>query len=399
MAPRSMRQLRPDKSHKRILQSRLPLLRNRFGIPVTQQDLSPRRSSKKTSVQEHELEFIQRHIKMRQCIAFIPSLMEDEADRRRHAFKRSQEERSSTSCRYCQCGDLRRNHTDQAKANTREEDTWCSERDTVAVRTDAFGEVEFNESGEKLAKYVRADTNTSSENIMRLLTEAWGLELPNLVISVTGSSVSFDTKSRLSDAFRHGLMKAASTTGAWILTGGTNVGITKVVGEAVRDFYLTTLDKVVAIGVAPWGCIQNRDILVQGEPLTVPAYRVRGRANDHMAFLDPNHSHFILADDGSRGRFGSHVSFRNKVLKTISSAKMHSDMDPYNAVNVPVCLLVVNGGKGTLQNVHEAVKQGIPTVIIKGSGKMADILAFAYENTRRRKMGLLGEVSMETNGY
>ena len=41
----------------------------------------------------------------------------------------------------------------------------------------------------------------------------------------------------------------------------------KHVGEAVKDFGLTSSSQnpVVAIGIAPWGCIQNRELLVSEE--------------------------------------------------------------------------------------------------------------------------------------
>ena len=51
-------------------------------------------------------------------------------------------------------------------------------------------------------------------------------------------------------------------TGAWIVTGGTNAGVMKHVGEAVRDFGLTADGRVMTLGVAPWGCVQNKEHLI-----------------------------------------------------------------------------------------------------------------------------------------
>lgn len=51
------------------------------------------------------------------------------------------------------------------------------------------------------------------------MLKRWTLEVPNLVISVTGGAKSFVLKPRLKEVFRRGLMKAAKTTGAWIITG------------------------------------------------------------------------------------------------------------------------------------------------------------------------------------
>lgn len=56
-------------------------------------------------------------------------------------------------------------------------------------------------------------------------------------------------------------------TGAWIITGGTHTGVMKHVGEAVKDYALSSSmqSQIVAIGVATWGIIHNRGSLVQAE--------------------------------------------------------------------------------------------------------------------------------------
>lgn len=53
--------------------------------------------------------------------------------------------------------------------------------------------------------------------------------------------------------------------GAWIITGGSHTGVMKRVGEAVRDFSLSSSCKegeVITIGIATWGTIHNREALI-----------------------------------------------------------------------------------------------------------------------------------------
>lgn len=53
--------------------------------------------------------------------------------------------------------------------------------------------------------------------------------------------------------------------GAWILTNGLRFGITKHLGQAVRDHSLASTSskmRVVAIGIAPWNKIHNREALL-----------------------------------------------------------------------------------------------------------------------------------------
>ena len=56
-------------------------------------------------------------------------------------------------------------------------------------------------------------------------------------------------------------------TGAWIISGGMHTGVMKHVGQAVRDHALSsaTQGQIVAIGVATWGIIHNREALVHSE--------------------------------------------------------------------------------------------------------------------------------------
>jgi len=52
--------------------------------------------------------------------------------------------------------------------------------------------------------------------------------------------------------------------GAWIVSGGTHAGVMQHVGEAVRNHTLAQGNKkpITAIGIASWGCISNRTLLV-----------------------------------------------------------------------------------------------------------------------------------------
>ena len=49
----------------------------------------------------------------------------------------------------------------------------------------------------------------------------WKMKIPNLVISVTGGALNFSLKPNLKKAFAKGLLKVATSTSAWIITGKT----------------------------------------------------------------------------------------------------------------------------------------------------------------------------------
>lgn len=70
-----------------------------------------------------------------------------------------------------------------------------------------------------ILQYVRVSHDTDVQLILDLMLKRWELEIPNLVMSVTGGAKSFVLKPRLKEVFRRGLIKAAKSTSAWIITG------------------------------------------------------------------------------------------------------------------------------------------------------------------------------------
>ena len=50
--------------------------------------------------------------------------------------------------------------------------------------------------------------------------------------------------------------------------------------------------------------------------------------------LDPNHTHFILADNGTEGQFGVEIKLRGKMEKEISDQKMSSVASEWPALDL-----------------------------------------------------------------
>ena len=55
--------------------------------------------------------------------------------------------------------------------------------------------------------------------------------------------------------------------GSWIITGGTNVGVMKLVGEAVRERLIAdgSNTNLVAVGIASWGAVQGKKSLINND--------------------------------------------------------------------------------------------------------------------------------------
>ena len=56
-----------------------------------------------------------------------------------------------------------------------------------------------------------------------------------------------------------GLIRATRTTEAWIMSIGLHSGVGELVGSALHEHQLLRRGRIRAIGVAPWGIVDNRE--------------------------------------------------------------------------------------------------------------------------------------------
>ncbi|CAF1637673.1 unnamed protein product, partial [Adineta ricciae] len=135
----------------------------------------------------------------------------------------------------------------------------CQQDASNELTTD-FGFLKFDEneldSSTRLSEYIRLSLNTSAETVVKFMKDGWALPNPDLIISVTGGAKSFEMSARLKKVFQRGLVAAAVTTKAWLITAGTNAGVVKEVGEALNNYRYKNekhgLD-VPCIGIGSWG--------------------------------------------------------------------------------------------------------------------------------------------------
>ncbi|XP_043931636.1 transient receptor potential cation channel subfamily M member 2-like [Protopterus annectens] len=301
--------------------------------------------------QNHEVNsWIPKNIMKKECAFFISKTGGDEL----------RTEDDSIECD--ECGHYRSEHSEEALSRSSE----AKGRRFIDVPTDAFGIIKFTGGlRSNTGKYVRASSDTKPEILYELMTKHWGLKQPNLVISVTGGAKDFIMPPKLRVIFHRALLKAAYATGAWIITGGSNAGVMKHVGEAIRDYNLVNEEKLTAIGIATWGIVQNRQILISKTGETSADYTIDDN-QDHLACLDNNHTHFILVDDGTSKKYGGEISLR---------AALESHISKMGGTETPLVCIALEGGPGTLQTVYESMKKKTPCIVVEDSGRISNIIA------------------------
>ncbi|KAM4616830.1 transient receptor potential cation channel subfamily M member 6 [Polymixia lowei] len=316
----------------------------------------------------------------RECVKFIPS------SRDLH--------RCVPVCQVCQnlirccCGRLMGEHSWQDSCcpmslypvpGQEMEEDWSMELHTKASPTNAYGTIDFQDIATRAcrAKYVRVAVDSKPEVMLQLMLREWQMERPKLLITVQGGSENFPLPPKVKQAFSKGLVTTALSTGAWILTDGINTGVSKYVGEAVKTFGSHDLRKRNTVGLTPWGVIDNNTDLI-GRDVFRP-YQPLGNPLSKRACLNGFHSHFLLVDDGTLGKYDCQQDVRRRLEKHIQLQRIHPRLNQ----GVPVVCVVVEGGLGTVSTVLDYVSSlpPVPVFVFEGSGGAADLLSFLHKQT------------------
>ncbi|CAB1338835.1 unnamed protein product, partial [Coregonus sp. 'balchen'] len=177
---------------------------------------------------------------------------------------------------------------------------WSVLKHTQATPTDAYGIMELQGGGHvNKAMYIRVAYDSKPDNLLHMMVKDWQLDLPTLLISVHGGLQNFDLQPKLKQVFGKGLIQAAVTTGAWILTGG----------------------------------------------VTRP-YQTMSNPMSKLSVLNNSHSHFILADNGTHGKYGAEVRLRRL------------------GQGVPLVCLILEGGPNVISIVLESLREDPPVPVV-----------------------------------
>ncbi|XP_065175195.1 transient receptor potential cation channel subfamily M member 2-like isoform X2 [Sycon ciliatum] len=285
----------------------------------------------------------------------------------------------------CQCGLKRTDHVAGYETANHRNMTWLPHEHTREVPTDAAGFVQFtgeaSSAPSSTSYYARVSASTSDAVLLDLLLNRWQLPQPDIIISVTGGARTNDLSEDMRNRFRKGLVKVGMASNAWLVSGGTNTGVMKLVGDVVQEHTVhrakshASSRNLCAIGFATWGTLEDRESLVQ-QPLS--AYPVRYTASSSRA-LNPHHTHFLLVDNGSTGSYGVEIQLRARLEKAMSKCRLEGANG--NASKISVVVLAVEGGPNTLRTIRQAVSKGLPAVLIQGTGRATDLLIHAYNNS------------------
>lgn len=254
----------------------------------------------------------------------------------------------------------------------------------------AFGAITFEGGHSRSVRPARAEWirlaseefDNKPKRILLLMERFWHLKTPNLIISVTGVAQNIQLDPQLAKRFGQGLSNVLKATDAWVITGGTQYGVMDLVGVALDQYAV----KSPLIGICPWNIVRDRHKLLAAHDEGAPSTSYRpgaaysseqgatgaassASAQTEFVSLQPNHDYFLFIDqpqsDSHPDSFKFGADIRPRAKLELAAVRHRS---------VPTVLLVVSGGKGTFDQVLEAVREGCPVVLVARSGQVADAL-------------------------
>lgn len=165
---------------------------------------------------------------------------------------------------------------------------------------------------------------------------------PVLVVVGGANNISEADFFRIQRLFVEVLAPIAETLGAYVVDGGTDAGVMRLMGAARTQIGA----KFALIGVTPESKVALPNQLEVTADLTP---------------LEPNHTHFVLVPGSDWG----------------DESPWISDVATVLASGAPSLTVLLNGGEITFKDAFSSVNTGRLVVVIAGSGRTADILAAA----------------------
>lgn len=173
---------------------------------------------------------------------------------------------------------------------------------------------------------------------------ALGLEDHRAVVVVVGGAGGLDAAEldRLRPLFERAIVPAAEWHGAFVVDGGTDSGVMRLLGRSRVSQDAT----FPLVGVAARGTV---------------SYPGAGQPREDAAPLDPCHSHFVLVPGSDWGAESPWI------------AEVGTEL----AGRLPSVTVLVNGGEIAYGDVGHSLAANRPVLAVAGSGRTADELAAA----------------------
>jgi hypothetical protein len=169
---------------------------------------------------------------------------------------------------------------------------------------------------------------------------------PTLVLVGGAGGLSESDLVRLRPIFVKVLAPLAEDLGAFVVDGGTDAGVMRLMGQARTEICATF--PLVGVAVA-------KTVAFPGELLSCYEHET--------ALIEPNHTHFLLVPGSG---WGDESPWLTRVASVLANGE-------------PSITVLVNGGEIARKDVNHSLADQRPVVVVAGTGRLADEMAAVSE--------------------
>lgn len=202
---------------------------------------------------------------------------------------------------------------------------------------------------------------------------------PTMVLSIIGDSDTFVPKPWPKNVFQTALMEAAkSGEETWILYRGGDESVSNVVKEGYKQY------ETIEFGIETK---TNTDPLRHIKLISTLKKKIEKPSTKAKQNLEEDDPDYLLEFE-----------------KFVSEQKIHYFGTNVNyEMSVPIAIIVCEGDIQTISHISNAVRRQLPVIIMKGSGKAADLVVDYLDNCSqhvlRKKSSLLFGIKFDETQY
>ena len=129
----------------------------------------------------------------------------------------------------------------------------------------SYGHIKFRHVL-KPASWIAVAPSVSARRLVKFMDYYWELPKPEVLVTITGGAQDFALAPDLHMAFDRGIVNVGQSAMAWFFTSGSDTGVMKHVGYAMRR---NDLDRPL-IGIFPFGATKGREMLASYKGKVAP---------------------------------------------------------------------------------------------------------------------------------
>ena len=129
----------------------------------------------------------------------------------------------------------------------------------------SYGHIKFR-NVLKPASWIAVAPSVSARRLVKFMDYYWELPKPEVLVTITGGAQDFALAPDLHMAFDRGIVNVGQSAMAWFFTSGSDTGVMKHVGLAMRR---NDLDRPL-IGIFPFGVTKGKDVLASHKGKVAP---------------------------------------------------------------------------------------------------------------------------------